>query len=372
MVKKLIRFIPYITGLAIALYAAFFFNIGFVPTEGNDFNIKGIANDTLFDESYYFPYSDSVPHYLYKKAEDSINQIQKQKERYSNTIAVDGFTFSSIGVKKLDNDWYSYTNQISQQMDSTELALQAQYDSVATLLILAKSKRDGVEISLLSDSIAAINKAINKQHIKLYNQQNGKKTEQYFLALSGYTLAPISRFMVKNERYYIKYVVWQQGKNFENRQSNNGHYEIKEIKTRFSSPDKTVLIPISKVKYKVIYFTLQILGFLFFLFAIQVFLIMPVKIGLNISKGKAFIPANIKMLRLIAAAFAIAYLFGFLIVYAPRFIYRDVIPPDFIPESFLSAFVNNLYYLFIAIAIWLLAKAFEKGYNLQQEQSLTI
>jgi len=60
--------------------------------------------------------------------------------------------------------------------------------------------------------------------------------------------------------------------------------------------------------------------------------------------------------------------------YVFRLFYQKIIPEEFtltLPSLWQSVF-NNLYMLLIAIALFIIGKAFQKGYKLQQEQDLTI
>ena len=58
--------------------------------------------------------------------------------------------------------------------------------------------------------------------------------------------------------------------------------------------------------------------------------------------------------------------------YILNFFYRKMIPDEFHLEPLSSAIINNIYLFLIALVLFFVGKAFQKGYNLQEEEELTV
>ena len=58
--------------------------------------------------------------------------------------------------------------------------------------------------------------------------------------------------------------------------------------------------------------------------------------------------------------------------YMIKFVFRKLIPEELRLEPFSSRIEANLYLFLIAIALFIIGKAFQKGYNLQEEEDLTV
>jgi hypothetical protein len=58
--------------------------------------------------------------------------------------------------------------------------------------------------------------------------------------------------------------------------------------------------------------------------------------------------------------------------YILRFIFRDLIPQEFMLESFGRVLLSQLSSFVAALGLYMISKAFRRGYKLQQENALTI
>ena len=61
-----------------------------------------------------------------------------------------------------------------------------------------------------------------------------------------------------------------------------------------------------------------------------------------------------------------------LMPYILYLLFSSLIPSEFKTPSLVENVINNFYPLLIAIVLFLISKAFQKGYRIQQEQDLTI
>lgn len=156
----------------------------------------------------------------------------------------------------------------------------------------------------------------------------------------------------------------------------SAHFVVKKLKYRVVdwniSTDKThkkILIPVSKTYYQIFnVFSIVIaiaLALLFFTVIVRGFIVFLIEIA----KGKAFSVENYKKL------YRIAYLIAFIPLYniIPKlifhWIYRSYYQNEF---TIYIDWGENIKWIFIALVILILAKAFKKGYQIQQEQDLTV
>lgn len=206
----------------------------------------------------------------------------------------------------------------------------------------------------------------------VFERQEADSQFRHYLSLGGYDLAPQSEFYVQNGNYHLKYVVWDSSTKKAGNTYRNGHYDRKQIPVRYSTQNKTILIPISKKQFSIVYNTVETTLIITLLISIFVYLGLPVQILINISKGRPFDRRNIRYFKWMSYVLFAQILIGLTLPYIVGYVFRHQIPPDFERMSFFFSLLDKIYPLSIATALFIIGKAFQRGYNLQQEQNLTI
>jgi hypothetical protein len=153
------------------------------------------------------------------------------------------------------------------------------------------------------------------------------------------------------------------------------HYTVKKLKYKvvdmFNATDnaqKKILIPVSKTYF-------QIFNELSYIILISVALIFLKVLGgvivflFDIAKGNAFSISNYKRL------FSLAYIIALipLINIVPKVIFHWIYSSYYKNEfTIYIDWGENIKWIFVSLLILILAKAFKKGFLIQQEQNLTV
>ena len=228
---------------------------------------------------------------------------------------------------------------------------------------------DSVKRSKSSDEIMW---RLNLNTNKKAKENNKNEERHYYFGLNKYDLDYNNKFFMQGETFNLAYVKWDSVIKRTYDSTKTGHYERKQIEVRYSTDDKRILIPISKKKYDFFKSALSIFIFISIFFLIYIFIGLPIQILIDISKGKAFTKANIRRFKLVAY---VLFFCTFLKVFSPyilNFFYRKMIPKEFHLEPVSSAIISNIYLFLIALVLFFVGKAFQKGYNLQEEEELTV
>lgn len=308
------------------LITSYFIYVSIVWSKGStvsfsmDSSISVPENDTSFNNLFFSTYvNDSLPYYEYRRIEDSLKRIRSAKELDNKSVG-SGQRFGSLGFFniKINRDPMIY--------DFSE-----------------------------TDSLLQL-----------------KEEKLYYLSLDGYNLNYENKFFVQNGKFYLAIVKWDSVVKRKYDSTTVGHYQRKEIKVRYATDNQRILIPISKKKYNSFESALTIFLFISIFFLIYIFIGLPIQILVDISKGRAFTKENIRRFKLMAF---VLFFCTFLKVFSPYildFFYRKMIPKEFRLEPVSSAIISNIYLFLIALVLFFVGKAFQRGYNLQQEQDLTI
>ena len=113
----------------------------------------------------------------------------------------------------------------------------------------------------------------------------------------------------------------------------------------------------------------MILGYIGYFFCILCIILLPIKIILLISKGKPFDKSNITNLYAISAYLFIYNLCNFI----SRYCHTVILKVQSLHQSDASKyFYTHKNELILSLLLFIIAKAFKRGYNLQKEQELTI
>ena len=376
--KKKISIIAIIVAVLITAYfAAIFITIEVTPGSPSE----GLAdltdmpdsrtNDTAFGGIFWTPDIDeSLPYHQYKRKSDSIENIRKEREQ-NNDPFVNGTSFANIGIVSITPFKTTFLKRVNlhqsplflQLRDSAHLLAASAYkvhskDSTAALLKRSK---------VFADKTADMDARLNREIDSIDNV-----SAKYFLSLKDYTADFHTKFYTANEKYYLAYPKWDTVVHRGNDSGRHGHYTSREISIRYSVRDKAVLIPISAGVYKALSSTILILPLILLFFSAYFFIGLPIQMLINISRGNAFTEANIRRFNLMALwsliQFVILVFPGSLLYYA----LRHKIPPEFTGPSLWVAIFNQIVLLLVAVALFIIGKAFKKGYKLQQDQTLTI
>lgn len=325
------------------------------------------TEDTSFGNLFYDPYiNDSLPHFAYRRIADSIKRI-KDEIQLSNKGVGSGVIYGPIGLENFERKFIlgrrpAVLNDILlRSMDDTLNNIEA--------IFPVNSYSDSVKRKKYS---AELLWRYNVRSNQLMQEAIKKADRVYCLTLNGYTTNYDNKFFVHNDKFYLATIKWDSVIKRPFDSTKVGHYERKEIPVRYSAEDKKIQIPISKTKYDLLKLLFEILFYIFLFSMILILFGLPIQILVDISRGKAFTKSNIRRFKIMAFV-----LFSFVTVkiFAPyliKFAYRKSIPSEFRLESIEYPLTNNMYLLVIAVALFMVAKAFQKGYNLQQEQDLTI
>jgi hypothetical protein len=338
----------------------------------NDFNdgstIDLPQSDTAFAGIFYTPqFNDSLPQYIYKQMEDSVNKVKSEAEIENRGISGDGMGVGLFGIYAMERpEKYSYREWIIKEsltrLDNATITTDQR--------IAATTNKDSIEKlkTQLRDSLAYI-----KRHYEKRLALTGKgKDQYYYIGFDGYRLDDESKFFIQNETYNLAYVKWDTAMIDPNSNRKHGHYERKEIPVRYSAENERVLVPVTKHQYDALRSLFYVLWFVFLVGALYFFLGIPVQVLLNISRGLAFDENNVRYFNVIARLFFVLGLLYFFGPYILDLFLRFIVPADF-KRPPISERLGSVCWLFVlSIAVYITGKAFQKGNTMQKEQDLTI
>ena len=309
---------------------------------------------------------DSTPYYIYKKSEDSFNRVKQIRDNRNSGKAMESISNGVMGVFSTNKKTFSELP--FHPFNPGDTVIKSFIDSLNAVYPKPPAKESVVIDELinkkLSDQTSIRMDSVNKEL---------EKEKLYYFNLSGYDLKDHdTRFYIADDKYHLAYVKWDKPIKAGNELNKEGHYESKQIKVRYASERKSVLIPISKKTYTILNVTIWVFAFLTGAMILYFFFGLPIRLLINISKGRAFTERNIQMLNQVCLFALIISSFAILSPYIFRIIFWQMIPDDFKMESLLQKIADNLVVLIIAVITFIIAKAFKKGYTLQYEQDLTI
>lgn len=333
--------------------------------------ISYLKSDSVFIHHLNFGYvSDTFTHKEFKKSDDSINNRKKIILGNESAYSKEGITYGLLGIFKItpnnlmfnlsiqdDNKFTDNTHNLVKQLQEGQLTSE-QYIKLERDLFIKQRKID----SLRKIDFEATN-------------------SKYYLTLSNYKLKNFSNtFFIKDGKYYLKYETIDSSVKTQKGTENFATYRFKEIPFRYliednrnSNSNNRICIPISKEEYKSYRIVGNLLLAILLFIGLIVLIGLPLKIAINISKGRAFISKNINYLKIIALFIFFNFLLIILSPYVIDFYYRNIIPKEFVLSTPLwKQIIDNLYILFLAICIFILSKAFAKGATIQKETDLTI
>jgi Protein of unknown function (DUF2975) len=372
MFRKNISLIAITIAAAFTLY--FFFLIksvlsGSANTPPMFRTISLPEGDTAFGGLFFDPQiNDSLPHYQYKCIDDSIKRIKKLIE-INNKSTGNGRSVGAFGVTEIKRDWsLDLNNDISK-----DSVLRGLVDSMDLLSIRMVSLKESDSLSTIQKLMDEIHRRSTARHNEVLQQEKQREEKFYYLALEGYRIEDHNtQFFLDKNDYNLAYVVWDTVVKRTFDSTKQGHYERKRISVRYAADDQRVLVPITKKHYHLISNALTFGGYFIIFLLVYFFVGLPFQIIINISKGKAFTLKNIYRFKLMAVVLLIYGLMSVAAPYLLKLIYNNIIPEEFALKPFTQTFFSYLPFLLSSLGLFLISKAFQRGYNLQQENALTI
>ncbi len=343
----------------------YFSTIGVTATHSySHTSISLPESDTAFGGIFsILQVSDSIPHYQYKKIEDSFNRAKRNKEIKNSGSQINGLSFGSIGVYSIQKrnifEFEYPVKNIENQI------LQPLYDSFnASNKFQTKAELDSFN-KIVSDSLQnnfskrtdSLNKII-------------KNEKDYYLSLNNFSLKDFdTKFFIERDSFYLAVVKWG---SLTNNKNKSGYYQRKKISIRYSEANKQILIPINQRTHSILRPVIYLFAILIGTIIIYILIGFPIQILVNISRGKVFTEKNNGMLKLITLW---AFVLTFSSILTPYFFYllfKNRIPDEIGLPPFFTILSTNIAPLFICVLTFFIHKAFKRGYKLQQEQALTI
>ena len=204
---------------------------------------------------------------------------------------------------------------------------------------------------------------------------------KYYVVLPGYKLTdPDSYFYMQTGQSFLASPHWDTTRKQAGEPSvRSGYYKQKPVPFRFASARQPhtfdqkgqVLISISEKACNRLSIFIIILYIITLLVLLYIILALPGKILLRISSGEIFTRQNIRQLNIIAwtllsIPFAIISLQGLF-----RLIYHRYFTAE-VQLHIWDTLLDQQPFLIAGLVTLAIAKAFQKGYSLQEEQDLTV
>ncbi len=364
--EKFSRIAVVITVLLIALLTYVFISIRFfshgtVSTDGYSYSWP--VDDTTFRNAFYFyEINDSLPHYQYREKEDSFKRIANEIDQQNKGHYFHSPNISFIGFSKIRNPL-----KLNNRVKFRELLVKQRIDSIRQV---ANSIKDPDSLALLADLEKEVFQNWSfRKHDEIYDTLAPDDFD-YFITLQGYKLPHDDKFFVQNGNYYIARLV----KDSANKKASGEprpYFIRKQVKSRYHETENSISIPVSGKWYSILNSTAFILVILFWIIYAYIIFGLPVSILLSISKGKAFTLRNIRDMKIVYRFLLILGLVKSVYPYLEEWIFASYIE-GYIPMAGLNSFISALPLLLSGAGVFLICKAFQKGYKLQQEEDFTV
>jgi Protein of unknown function (DUF2975) len=369
MCMKFISTTGIITVIGIVLFCYIFFGLGAKPINQDNATISIPNADTAFGGIFSsFNISNTLPYGKYKKLEEKFNRRMEYRNtlnegKFISSLFFGNTGFSAESMKSMDSTWYTEDKQEKQNMDLL--------DSLFINLNTEKDFKKKFNLKKYYDSIK--NEIENKSKVNYITDIIYSGKGVFYFSLKGYNLDFNNKFFITNEKYNLAFVKLDKGTFSKDSQSIKiGHYEEKQIKVRYNQSNNSINIPISAKLYSILKTALMIIISLLSGLALYFFIGLPFQILLNISRSEVFILNNLRYINQICSALIIATLFAILLPLILHLIFMNRIPAEIYRDSILSILKNYFGLILSAIVLIIVRKAFKKGYDLQNEQDLTV
>ena len=126
------------------------------------------------------------------------------------------------------------------------------------------------------------------------------------------------------------------------------------------------------VQYNILNSATFILTILFWIVYVYIIIGLPASILLSISRGKAFTLRNIRDMKTIYRFLLLTGLLKSVVPYLKEWVLSDYIHGIYIATEGANSFISALPLLLSGAGVFLICKAFQKGYKLQEEEDYTV
>jgi hypothetical protein len=209
----------------------------------------------------------------------------------------------------------------------------------------------------------------------------GHEVTRYYLLLPGYAFKHIdTKFFRKQDSNFVQVAHWDSEKQEPGgTKSRSGHFEYQQVPYRFR-PDVTknvaplsgiLMIPVSAGTYKILHPILQVLQIVLILCVLYIILVFPAKILIRIARGEIFTHHNIRQFNIIARIFLLLPFAVIAFQYLLQLIFHRYTTGEVRLQPWVTLYEMQLF-PFLGLAALAIAKAFRKGFSLQEEQALTV
>lgn len=218
-----------------------------------------------------------------------------------------------------------------------------------------------------------------QKHIKqghLYDPDPADSLFTYYFSLKGYEVENDEvYFFVQDNSYNLAYIQ-PDSLHYVNSGRDSvsfSHYARKPIPFRYAAASNALLIPIPEKLYHILSIVLFALFIVYIAVYVFCFIGLPFQVLLNISKGRPFERKNILYLKAMSFVLAASVFLGVMLSYLAHLIISRHIPGEITRNStFFGELMDKLHYFVAAGVLFIIAKAFQRGHKLQNEQDLTI
>lgn len=280
------------------------------------------------DSTYKKTLTDSLPFKLIKTKIDSIDAVT---EAYMNPFWDGGYSIGGLfGVQE------------SRECDTCDYGRLrfARYDPPKT----------DIKYYILLNDFVTIEDSLSRLHKPVYFKKKGKFYKKY--------LKPDSSLTQNNRNHTLIWVTEEK------------KYGINELfLSTHKEAHKNVIIPVSKtvfIIWKILSYVISLIFLIIFLgFLARNFILFI----LDLSKGEAFTQKNYQRLFYIAYTLLFCALFIFTVKLIIHLTYKKYYTGDF---TFYYDWGENAQYIMVALITLLIAKAIKRGYEIKQEQDLTV
>lgn len=365
--EKFSRIAVIITVLLVAFFVYIFISLrfsNFSSFSKNGYSYSWPINDTTFTNAFYsYDINDSLPYYQYRHTEDSFKRIAHEIDQQNKGHYFKTSSWSFIGFSKIRNPF-----KLNERVKARELQIKQRIDSIR---LVAKSIKNPDSLEHLADYEKEVfQQWAFKKNDEIYDTLSPNDFD-YFITLKGYKIPYDDKFFVQHGNFYIAHLVQDRTKKKANGEA--GTYFIrKQVKSRYHEAENSISIPVSRQWYSIINSTAFILSILFWIVYAYIIFGLPVSILLSISKGKAFTARNIRDMKIIYRFLLIIGLLKSVYPYLQEWIFSDYIKGNYIATEGTNSFISALPLLLSGVAVFLICKAFQKGYKLQQEEDFTV
>jgi hypothetical protein len=283
----------------------------------------------------HFSLPDTLPYGIYKQRMDSFNMVKNAYLLYMQHALGNGLLIGSFGV------------QTSMECDSC----------LSPYTIDNELNRNTRYYIVLHEYQPATDEASLIGYQPVYYGRSGKTYKKYVNKDSAtIPLVPKGQSSA-NDRHFF------------------GHWETKELEYRTADvvgglPEhKNILIPVSKNTHTV-FKILCWAGLVLLVLAIIYFVVInSVRVIMEVARGRAFSTKNYRRLFLMAYCLAGIQLVNLLFQVTGHLVCKDRYAGDWIPYV---EWMEVGRWMTAALVLWFVALAFRKGYQIKQEQDLTI